>query len=366
MSKRLFAAALVLMLLVPSLARAGFSESSRVYDPALAQQALQIAELGYMPAIQEAVLNVDGFSRVGDFNFDRPAGDTRHIASYSVYDKALDEGGTAVVIAVRATGSGEWPLNLDLMPSGDYDLPYAENFMLAAQAVLSDQAAYLDGLSSPIFLVTGFSRGAAVANILGALLTDRYGADSVYAYTFATPRTVRGERPAYDNIFNVINPADLITFLPLPQWGFARYGTDLLLPVDDAALLPAAKAAYEARSDTSGPFFMAPNGSAAAQALADAMAGLIPSLSEDFGVRHALGHTGAAEEGEDGMTASEFLLLLFDGKLSPSSVYVKRLTAAANDFSPLLALLQETEGANSFGAAHSPAIYGAWMTAGLQ
>ena len=57
----------------------------------------------------------------------------------------------------------------------------------------------------------------------------------MYAYTFATPRTVRGEYPAYANIFNVINPTDYITMLPLPQWGFARYGVDVILPVVGAS-----------------------------------------------------------------------------------------------------------------------------------
>jgi len=365
---------LLALLLLPCLACAEFSESSSVYDPALAQQSLQIAELCGMPTIQEAVLSLDGYAKVGEYNYERAEDDARHVAAYTVYDKALEDGKMAVVIAVRGTGSGEWPLNMDLMPSGDYSLNYAENFFLAAQDVLDTHAAYLDGLSSPVFLVTGHSRGAAVANILGAQLTDRFGADDVYVYTFATPRTVRGAYPSYENIFNVINPADIVTYLPLPQWGFARYGVDLPLPVDDAdaGLLAEVESAYNARSDASGPFLTPQGGSAAALTLINAMAELMPELSGNYTLRHALAHTGAAEDDEDGMTAAEFFLMVFDGRLSSqdqSSETMARLTQADNDFTPLLACLkslQDTAAIAGLSAAHMPATYGAWMTAALK
>ncbi|MBO4297875.1 MAG: hypothetical protein J5998_03675 [Clostridia bacterium] len=361
--KRLFCLSLAL-LLIPCLACAEFSESSVVYDPALAQRALQIAELAYTPAIQEAVLSLDGFVKRGDYNAVRAAGDKRHVAAYAVYDKALDGGGTAVVIAIRGTGEGEWPLNLELMPSGNYDLDYAENFWLAAEDVLAAQADYLDALDGPVFLVTGHSRGAGVANILGARLTDRFGAENVYAYTFAAPRTVRGDYPAYENIFNVINPADIVTLLPLPQWGFERYGVDRILPVDDPELFAQAEAAYRARSDASGPFSALDSGTA--KALTEVMAQLAATPA-DIAARRALAHPGLAEEGEDGMTPGEFFLLAFSDGLSfqgrPTGA-LARLTQAENDFTPLLAALQSAlSDGNSLSAAHMPAVYGAWMTA---
>lgn len=57
------------------------------------------------------------------------------------------------------------------------------------------------------------------------------------AYTFASPgcttsENARAER--YDNIFNIVNPADIMPALPLAAWGYARYGVDMELPaVDD-------------------------------------------------------------------------------------------------------------------------------------
>ena len=34
----------------------------------------------------------------------------------------------------------------------------------------------------------------------------------------------------YDNIFNILNPSDMVPRLPLASWGYSRYGRDLWLP----------------------------------------------------------------------------------------------------------------------------------------
>ena len=62
---------IIALLLVPCAALAAFSESSSVYDPALAQWALQIAELCSTPFMQEGVLQLDGFEKIGEYNFNR-------------------------------------------------------------------------------------------------------------------------------------------------------------------------------------------------------------------------------------------------------------------------------------------------------
>ena len=88
-------------------------------------------------------------------------------------------------------------------------------------------------------LLTGHSRGGAVAGLLAAMLDDaaaegRSSSDlRVYAYTFASPRTTasaRGNDRRYANIFNIVNPADIVTRVPLENWGYIRYGVDVPLP----------------------------------------------------------------------------------------------------------------------------------------
>lgn len=82
-------------------------------------------------------------------------------------------------------------------------------------------------------LVTGHSRGAAIANILGAA----YEADpdiQSYTYTFATPAVTTEEASVTENcrtVFNVVNEDDFVSCMPLPQWGFRRYGRDLSMKI---------------------------------------------------------------------------------------------------------------------------------------
>ncbi len=358
---------LLVCLLFPVAALAGFAESSQVYDPGLAQYALQIAEMCYMPSMQASVLELGGYRMLGYYHGDRDESDTRHVATYAVYDRLNEEGRTEYVIAVRGTGTGEWKLNMDLMPSGEYTLEYAENFRLAAEEILDTLEESLQTAVSPQFLVTGHSRGAAVANVLGMLLTERYGAENVFAYTFATPRTVRGTYPVYENIFNIINPADLVTYLPLPAWGFERYGRDLILPVENPGLLETAASAFAARSDQSGAFEDPNAGMDALEQVVLAMSALAPDVAAAYTVQHALTHPGEAGDGEEGMTAGMFLLGLTDGQLFTTQARVSTatdMTPVQNDFTPVLmslAGLTQAAGGSWILNMHLPAMYGAWM-----
>ncbi len=357
---------LLCVMLAPFSACADFSESSTVYDPDLAQYALQVAELCYSPSMQASMLDIGGYRQVGVFNAERSENDSRHVATYAVYDRTSELGATEVIIAIRGTGSGEWKLNMDLMPSGNYDLPYAENFCLAAEDIMATQADYLSGLASPVFLVTGHSRGAAVANILGAELTERFGESNVFAYTFATPRTVREEYRTYSNIFNIINPADLVTYLPLPQWGFGRYGIDIELPVENTAILEAARAAYAARADQFGVFPTSSGHVSATQRIVNTMAELAPDPASSATVIHAMSHPGPASADEDGMTANGFMLTLLEGNLftaSGTEDSFSNLPQTENDFMPLLMALRSADSGSWLMGVHMPATYGAWMMA---
>ena len=56
---------------------------------------------------------------------------------------------------------------------------------------------------------------------------------SIYCYTFATPEVTTFDTAhdsLYDNIFNIMNPSDMVPRLPLASWGYERYGHDLWLP----------------------------------------------------------------------------------------------------------------------------------------
>ena len=82
--------------------------------------------------------------------------------------------------------------------------------------------------------ISGFSRAAAVSNIVAARLSDSsvFGEDNVFAYTFATPRTATTvDESKYHNIFNIIGKADPVPKVPFEEWGYKRYGVDLYTPI---------------------------------------------------------------------------------------------------------------------------------------
>lgn len=94
---------------------------------------------------------------------------------------------------------------------------------------------HIDSRTEKIIYITGHSRGAAIANILAAMYTDdKY---NVVAYTFATPNTTTAENAksyngVYTSIFNLVNENDIVTYLPLEDWGFKKYGKTYKVDVE--------------------------------------------------------------------------------------------------------------------------------------
>lgn len=101
-------------------------------------------------------------------------------------------------------------------------------------------------------LLVGHSRGGAIANLVASEIDDAVAhsasnADAsksaladvaaTYAYTFASPATTLSSSAhdaRYSNIFNIVNPADIMPYLPLQSWGYERYGVNLYLPSVDS------------------------------------------------------------------------------------------------------------------------------------
>ena len=71
------------------------------------------------------------------------------------------------------------------------------------------------------FWITGHSRAAAITNILGIELSDKYGKDNVYAFGFATPMYSK-KSTAYPNIRNYIIQGDFVPKVAPVKWGFTR------------------------------------------------------------------------------------------------------------------------------------------------
>ena len=150
-----------------------------------------------------------------------------------------DEVGTKPLVVVDVRGSvtiSDW-IN-DVMTQFDSE---NNRFAAFADEIFTNVENYLSstGVQNPIILVTGHSMGAAIANILAARLNETMDSGNIYAYTFATPRTVNeavsgNQAVNYPNIFNILNSNDVVTYVPLTitlpvvnYW--KRHGIDLYI-----------------------------------------------------------------------------------------------------------------------------------------
>lgn len=88
------------------------------------------------------------------------------------------------------------------------------------------------------FWITGYSRAAAVTNLLaGKMTTDlsiegiEYSNEDLYAYCLAPPmgaieNVSEVENRSYANIHNIVNPNDFVPKVAPAAWSFNRYGID--------------------------------------------------------------------------------------------------------------------------------------------
>ena len=147
---------------------------------------------------------------------------------------------TLIALAVRGGGyEREWASNFTIGVSGQHS-----GFDRAKSNVLDFLSSYIDkkGIKGPVkFWVTGYSRAAATANLVGGELDDvclssniSYENSDVYVYCFETPAgaltaEVKGDSN-YNNIFNIINLSDPVPYVAPSALGFCRYGIDKFLP----------------------------------------------------------------------------------------------------------------------------------------
>ncbi len=333
---------ILLMILLLSVSRGGAAEewtlpeSSAVFSKEFALRMLAFSS-GYGEEDTLRLLTGAGFEPVLRAHYDKAADDPAHTCAFTLGKRTQQDGRTVYLLLIRGTYGGEWYSNFDPAPSGNDDTPWAENFLACAEDVLPRIREALDADPEAVWVVTGHSRGAACANLLGLMLNTLRDPALNYIYTSATPATLRGEAlPLYaDNIFNLINPMDLVPRLPLASWGYRRAGEDILLP----GLSQAA-----GRLDT----------------MADTLSGLAPTLRDYYTARHLLTESGT---GEEGLTAFDILVLLAE-RLTNLTLRVEadgtyRAESAAggtdlvpeglsedSDLYPLFQLLQTLSGKN--------------------
>lgn len=219
---------------------AWFQEDASVYRHDLAAASMALSGAAYLgggdTGVQAALAEL-GFTGAQAYNYHPSAEKSGRAAAYVFARKKVPAAGGGSVwltaIVVRGTGEYmEWASNLNMGSGADH-----EGFAKARDELLANLEKYLTsaGISGAErqtmrYLITGHSRGGAVANLTAASLTAG-GREGVYAYTFAAPAvSFQAAGEGYENIFNIVSREDLVTRVPLSDWGCGRYGVDLHLP----------------------------------------------------------------------------------------------------------------------------------------
>lgn len=217
--------------------------------------------------------NTLGFVDARFYNYDVSLNDSSSKVAYSFARKTVEDGGkkfTLITVVTRGGGYGaEWADNFNVGTGA-----YHEGFSTASWDIYEKLADYMEDLkkSSKLcddvkFWVTGYSRGAAVANLTAGrmLLLSHMNQNNVFAYTFATPQGWNTEKDTlntsvkFPGVFCVLNPGDVVPQLPLSRWGFRRFGEiNLITPKaklgisEEEGKFPAVKEKFEEITNHSG------------------------------------------------------------------------------------------------------------------
>lgn len=186
----------------------------------------------------ESIMKYFGMSAAKTVSLDETYNDI-HLSEVGLgYRTVSYNGQTKNVVAVIVRGTNktieEWSSNFEIGKSSTFastsDWKTKNNhagFDIAANRIMKevDQYVSANGLKNTdiAYWVTGHSRGAAIANIIGAYYE---AADkTAYTYTFAAPNTTMASKAtSYETIFNIINTDDFVPYLPMTDWGYSRYG----------------------------------------------------------------------------------------------------------------------------------------------
>lgn len=165
--------------------------------------------------------------------------DDNHLTEVAIgYHNVVYGGELKTILAVTIRGTNgtieEWSSNCDIgdistdTPDDDWvnTLNHKGFDMTATRVMREINNFIMESDLHPeelIYWVTGHSRGAAIANIVGANL-EKAG-ETAFTYTFAAPNcTLDKEAKTYTSIFNVINEDDFVPCLPMEYWGYTTYG----------------------------------------------------------------------------------------------------------------------------------------------
>ena len=154
---------------------------------------------------------------------------TEDSIGYSFAHKKIDDS-DLIAISIRGFNYGkEWSNNFLVGETGNH-----EGFQARSNEIYSDLKNEIEfhNYQNVKLWITGYSRGGGISNVLSHQILSSNEIDvaqeDMYVYTFEAPRGLSEENAvAYPNVHNIINNADLVTYLAPEQYGLYRCGVDV-------------------------------------------------------------------------------------------------------------------------------------------
>lgn len=207
-----------------------FETEPEEFSPQLAKLSMVLSASAYSSDTLLNNLKALGFEKNAKWGY----GENYDPTATGIVMASRKTGGTTVMcVVIRGTYQNEWYSNFDIGKSIEHTKVHS-GFDTATEFAMKKLEMYLVNYGidrdHTKFIITGHSRGGAVANLMSARLIDKYGKENVYGYTFASPNTTTStdtDDKQYSGIFNFVNPTDFIAFVPPEKWGFSKYGTTI-------------------------------------------------------------------------------------------------------------------------------------------
>jgi len=179
----------------------------------------------YKPLVLNEQLKYDGYKEIVSRNYHDKIEDN---ISYTFAYKKDNANNVLLFVILRGTDHFEWYGNMEI---GKNSESRHYSFELANKTLQDSIKNYIQDneLKNIIFVITGHSRGAAVANLLAGDLNEKNidGVQRIVAYTFATPNSTKYPKE-YNNIFNFCFEDDFVPQVPLDKrfsgWGYGKNG----------------------------------------------------------------------------------------------------------------------------------------------
>ena len=209
-----------------------FTKDNKVFNPNLAMLGIAMTNASSLPERATAVFGNAGFDEHLDISTleGKPTIDS---VGFAIGSRTVN-GSDQIIVAFRGEHYGaEWSSNLYAMPSeekDDYNGDHYGFHVSALKAKAAIEKFITDNeLANPTYLLTGYSRGAAIADLTAAMLIDDGNEDNVYCYTYCTPAPMlaSNDKDAYNAIFNFVNPNDMVPMLMPASYGFVRPGIEI-------------------------------------------------------------------------------------------------------------------------------------------